>query len=300
MFCVNCGRQGQGEDEFCSHCGTKLRHSGIRPANRPISSSDVVSETPNVARSVSGSGIGIGLSVESITPELRSRYGISAQSGVAIVGVFAGGIAFMAGAQVGDVLVAFDSIEIRSPSDYEGAMSRYFSSGRPLKLSVVRGDAILQLHNSLAPINSEIRQGAIGTTPLPIPTGNVGGHWRLSPLVVILIGIVIVGVIFTAIHYAKSGSGGDNSQAYIAGWNEIAPADIQATFIGSTSNLYLVFLPNEPLNSLGYLYNSCQQAYGTDGSSWLKSQWIQGCDDALNALSQAQNANGKSATITTK
>jgi len=84
---------------------------------------------------------------------------------------------------------------------------------------------------------------------------------------------MVVALILIVLHVSKhSGGNGVQSQAYVAGWNEIAPADIQSTFIGSTSNMYYLSLPDEPLNSMGNLYGNCQQAFQVDGSGWLESQ----------------------------
>lgn len=130
--------------------------------------------------------------------------------------------------------------------------------------------------------------------PLPLKSTS---NRRLKLGIALLVVVLVVALIIGLAVIKHSGSEGGNSQAYIAGWNEIAPADIEATFVGSTSNLYVVTIQHEPQGSIGSMYNNCREAYQTDGSGWNETQWLQGCNGALSSLAQARSANGTSATI---
>ena len=97
---------------------------------------------------------------------------------------------------------------------------------------------------------------------------------------------------------ATNTSSAGNSQGYIAGWNFIAPDNTvkSGMFAGYTE-----------VGALGFDQN-CTDMYSDTkadlnqmaDSNWNQNEWVQGCNDALDALN-SERANGNSgATISTR
>ncbi len=78
-----------------------------------------------------------GLTVQDVTPELKSRYGIARDSGVMVVGVEPGSRAYWGGMQVGDLIVEVNRQPISSTSDWNRIVSQ-IAEDEEVLLTVIR------------------------------------------------------------------------------------------------------------------------------------------------------------------
>lgn len=79
-----------------------------------------------------------GLTVQEITPELASRYGLTATAGVVVTGVASGSRAHWAGIQVGDVVAAVNRQPVESIADWSSSVAEIGDQDEVL-LTVVSG-----------------------------------------------------------------------------------------------------------------------------------------------------------------
>ncbi len=86
----------------------------------------------------------LGVSVSDLTPEVSSRFGVSAESGALIAEVEPGGPAGTAGIQSGDVVIALGATEIRSSGDLLSALRQYMP-GETVEVTVLRDGEESQL-----------------------------------------------------------------------------------------------------------------------------------------------------------
>ena len=98
----------------------------------------VLEERPGEAVGAAPSGISrFGITVQDITPELKSRYGITRESGVVVVDVQPGSRAYWAGLQVGDLIVEVNRQPVSSVSDWNRIVSQ-ITEDEEVLLTVIR------------------------------------------------------------------------------------------------------------------------------------------------------------------
>ncbi len=79
----------------------------------------------------------LGLLVEAVTPELREHFGGTAEAGLLVSRLVAGGPAAAAGIRVGDLITDLDGTELRAPHQLIEAL-RGYQVGDQVRLSFVR------------------------------------------------------------------------------------------------------------------------------------------------------------------
>ncbi|GAB4539024.1 MAG: DegQ family serine endoprotease [Thermodesulfovibrionia bacterium] len=97
----------------------------------------------------------IGVSIQSITPELATEFGLSKPSGVLVTDVFKGSPAERAGLKRGDVILEFDGKEVRDAESFRNrvAQSRV---GSDLGLKIKRDDRIIHLDVRIAELTADV------------------------------------------------------------------------------------------------------------------------------------------------
>ena len=104
-----------------------------------LSLSVVLAERPQEGQVPGGPGLRkFGITVQDLTPELRSRYGITRDSGVVVTAVEPGSRAYWAGLQVGDLVVEVNREPVASVSDWNRLVAQLGDEEEVL-LTVVRG-----------------------------------------------------------------------------------------------------------------------------------------------------------------
>jgi len=84
-----------------------------------------------------GPGIGLGLTVDNLRPELREKYQIKARSGVVVLGVVPGSASYLAGLQAGDVILEINKLRVTDLKQYGQIMAK-IEQGRPILLLIQR------------------------------------------------------------------------------------------------------------------------------------------------------------------
>ncbi|MGB9757430.1 MAG: Do family serine endopeptidase [Candidatus Bipolaricaulaceae bacterium] len=99
----------------------------------------VLEERPAEGKATPGqTGVSkFGLTVQDLTAELKSRYGIAQDSGVVVVGVEPGSRAYWGGVQVGDLIVEVNRQPISSISDWNRIVSQ-IAEDEEVLLTVIR------------------------------------------------------------------------------------------------------------------------------------------------------------------
>jgi serine protease Do len=98
----------------------------------------ILEERPEEGRSAAVPGISrFGITVQDLTPELKSRYGIARESGVVVVAVEPGSRAYWAGLQAGDLIVDVNRQPVSSTSDWNRIISQIREDEEVL-LTVIR------------------------------------------------------------------------------------------------------------------------------------------------------------------
>ncbi len=98
----------------------------------------VLEERPGEGLGVAPRGISrFGITVQDLTPELKSRYGITRENGVVVVDVQPGSRAYWAGLQVGDLIVEVNRQPVSSTSDWNRIVSQ-IAEDEEVLLTVVR------------------------------------------------------------------------------------------------------------------------------------------------------------------
>jgi 2-alkenal reductase len=87
----------------------------------------------------------LGISWESVTPAVASRYGLGAEWGVYITEVSPGSPAQAAGLQAGDIITALGDVALDEEHPFINALWQH-AAGDTLSLTVVRGSQTLQLN----------------------------------------------------------------------------------------------------------------------------------------------------------
>ena len=83
----------------------------------------------------------LGVSVQQMTPALRSILGVDPDQGAIIIDVEEGGPAYLAGLEMGDVILACAGVPVTSPGDLMSSVAR-ISPGSDLVFDVLRNDEI--------------------------------------------------------------------------------------------------------------------------------------------------------------
>lgn len=98
----------------------------------------VLEERPGESPSTGIPGISrFGITVQDLTPELKSRYGIARESGVVVVDVQPGSRAYWAGLQEGDLIVEVNRQPVSSASDWNRIVSQ-IAEDEEVLLTVIR------------------------------------------------------------------------------------------------------------------------------------------------------------------
>ena len=84
-----------------------------------------------------GPGIGLGLTVDNLRPELREKYQIKARSGVVVLGVVPGSASYLAGLQAGDVILEINKLRVTDLKQYGQIMAK-IEQGKPILLLIQR------------------------------------------------------------------------------------------------------------------------------------------------------------------
>lgn len=82
----------------------------------------------------------LGVSLATLTPEIRARLGVPAQAGAVVLDVAPGSPADRAGLRPGDVITAFDGSPVASVQDVVGRLARA-APGQAVSVVVMRGGA---------------------------------------------------------------------------------------------------------------------------------------------------------------
>jgi len=80
----------------------------------------------------------LGLTVESMTRELRQFFGADSDEGILIVSIEDESLGAAAGLQVGDVIIAVDGNSVDSDSDVRELARAVFATGNSITLRIVR------------------------------------------------------------------------------------------------------------------------------------------------------------------
>ena len=104
-----------------------------------------------------------------------------------------------------------------------------------------------------------------------LPTASTAKHRKISKTDVVVVLVLTVLAIVVIVVLVTSRGGSNNSQAYIAGWNDMAPT-------GSTN--FGAGMKNPAL---------CDLDYSESGSNLNSQQWIEGCTAATRVLLAKQN-----------
>jgi putative serine protease PepD len=138
-----------------------------------IPSAQIESLLPNLERGgtpASAPGY-LGVEVETLTPQLRSEYGLTPSSGAVIESTIPGGPADLAGLGQEDVIVGFNSKTITSASDLQTAVQAD-KAGQSVKVTYYRGDrehtvsATLVSQAAIQSLQSESSGGGLGGSSL--------------------------------------------------------------------------------------------------------------------------------------
>jgi len=86
---------------------------------------------------VPGPGVGLGLTVDNLRPELREKYQIKARSGVVILRVAPGSASDIAGLQAGDVILEINKQHVADLRQYGQIMAK-IEQGKPILLLLQR------------------------------------------------------------------------------------------------------------------------------------------------------------------
>jgi serine protease Do len=86
---------------------------------------------------VPGPGVGLGLTVDNLRPELREKYQIKARSGVVILRVAPGSASDIAGLQAGDVILEINKQRVADLRQYGQIMAK-IEQGKPILLLLQR------------------------------------------------------------------------------------------------------------------------------------------------------------------
>jgi putative serine protease PepD len=81
----------------------------------------------------------MGVDIETLTPQLRSEYGLTAKSGALVLDVVPGSPASLAGIGQEDVIVGVNATAITSAADLQSAIAG-FQAGQSIKVAYYRGD----------------------------------------------------------------------------------------------------------------------------------------------------------------
>lgn len=95
----------------------------------------------------------IGLSVQEMTPALRTILGVDTGNGAIVVHVEEDSPAFNAGLELGDVILTCQGKSIHSPSDVMGAVADV-APGTSIEFSILRNDEVFVLPLKPAPLSS--------------------------------------------------------------------------------------------------------------------------------------------------
>jgi serine protease Do len=84
-----------------------------------------------------GPGIGLGLTVDNLRPELREKYQIKARSGVVVLRVVPGSTSYLAGLQEGDVILEINKLRVTDLKQYGQIMAK-IEQGKPILFLIQR------------------------------------------------------------------------------------------------------------------------------------------------------------------
>lgn len=98
----------------------------------------VLEERPAESTVSPGQGmVKFGLTVQDVTPELKSRYGITHNTGVVVVGVEPGSRGYWGGVEVGDLIIEVNRVPISSTTDWNSIVAQMGEEEEVL-LTVIR------------------------------------------------------------------------------------------------------------------------------------------------------------------
>jgi serine protease Do len=137
----------------------------------------------------------IGVSVQSITPEIAQAFGLKGTNGALVGDVVAGGPAEEAGLKRGDVIISFDGKEIKKMSDLPFMVAET-AVGKAVDLKIVRGGKELTLHLKIAEMPSGRVSPAVSPTAesLGLNVENITPHLAAELRLKDRTGVVVVSV----------------------------------------------------------------------------------------------------------
>jgi serine protease Do len=110
----------------------------------------------------------IGVSIQSVTPEIAKAFGIKEQRGALVSDVVPGGPADTAGVKRGDIIIAFDGKDIKNMSELP-AIVAVTPIGKTVDIKVIRNGKEIMLKLTIAEMTGEKLASQI-----PLPEKNLG------------------------------------------------------------------------------------------------------------------------------
>jgi serine protease Do len=117
------------------------------PLNEVLDISSKLAQSGHVSRGW------IGLSVQEMTPALRTILGVDPGNGAIVVHIEENSPAFNAGLELGDVILTCQGKSIHSPSDVMGAVADV-SPGLSIEFGILRNDEVIVLPLQPAPLST--------------------------------------------------------------------------------------------------------------------------------------------------
>jgi serine protease Do len=138
----------------------------------------------------------IGISIQSVTPEIAQTFGLKEQKGALVADVAAGGPAEAAGIKRGDIIVSFDGKDIKDSSDLPMVVAET-PVGKTVGVKVIRDGREMDLNVTVA----ELTEGKMASgmhmpeSGLGITVDDIGPRWRSQYGLKDTSGVVVTNVV---------------------------------------------------------------------------------------------------------